>query len=54
MARSVVWQCDSCNKESRVEGDGWLMLKEFRTSSPRPRFYAFCCWACMVSFAQRK
>ena len=45
MPRLIVWHCDNCGKESRSEATGWLVVKEFRLD--RPKFYSFCCWACL-------
>ena len=54
MARSVLWQCDNCKKESRAESGGWLMIKSVRANIPRPLFYAFCSWKCMDEFAHAR
>lgn len=53
MARSITWVCDTCQKESRIEGDGWINVKEFHTAL-RPRFYAFCSWNCLTNYSRTR
>jgi len=48
MPRLIVWHCDNCDRESRSESTGWLVVKEFKND--RPKFYSFCCWTCLYQW----
>jgi hypothetical protein len=52
MPRLIVWHCDSCDRESRSESTGWLVVKEFRHD--RPKFYSFCSWECLSKWLSNK
>ena len=52
MPRLIVWHCDNCDRESRSESAGWLVVKEFK--GDRPYFYSFCNWHCLTEFVNRK
>ena len=52
MPRLIVWHCDDCDKESRSESMGWLVVKEF--SNSRPRFLSFCCWNCLYHWLSNR
>jgi hypothetical protein len=45
MPRLILWHCDTCGKESRVQSAGWLVLKQF--TEDRPKFYSFCSYKCL-------
>ena len=48
MPRLIVWHCDNCDRESRSESLGWLVVKEFKYE--RPKFYSFCNWECLYQW----
>lgn len=52
MPRMIVWKCDGCERESRSESWGWLVVKQF--DRDRPRFYAFCSWKCLSEWLSRR
>ncbi len=45
MPRLIVYHCDNCDRESRSESAGWLVVKEFKQE--RPYFYSFYNWGCL-------
>ncbi len=48
MPRLIVWHCDNCDRESRSESFGWLVVKEFEQY--KPKFYSFCNWECLYKW----
>ena len=52
MPRLIVWHCDNCDRESRSESAGWMVVKEFKQE--RPKFYSFCSWSCLTEFVNQK
>jgi hypothetical protein len=52
MPRLIVWHCDNCDRESRSESAGWLVVKEFKQD--RPKFYSFCNWKCLTEWLSYK
>ena len=52
MPRMIVWHCDNCDRESRSESAGWLVVKEFQNI--RPKFYSFCDWNCLCDWLINK
>ena len=52
MPRMIVWHCDNCDRESRSESAGWLVVKEFINN--KPKFYSFCNWDCLGQYLLNK
>jgi hypothetical protein len=52
MPRLIVWHCDNCDRESRSESAGCLVVKQF--GKDRPYFYSFCDWACLSKWLLNK
>ena len=52
MPRTLLWICDNCKRESRIEAVGGLVVKQF--GKDRPYFYSFCDWECLTKWILNK